>query len=172
MAHKIFHKNRSDTIDQRIQLSTLNTFLNSAMPEHIYEEIADENSAKCSQENVYLDVLNETTNTKKSVRFTAPQPKVKYHYSETNNVKCILKKKPVPLSMLQISPGSCEGQQHECCSPSSDSTSSFSSQIYTNSSIGSNTSSLNSTHSVAFNNMVDSFLNRFKTLPGMEIIIL
>ncbi len=55
---------------------------------------------------------------------------------------------------------------HSPSSASSSASSSFSSgQIYTSSSICSQSPSLTSTHSVAFNQMIDSFLNRFKTTP-------
>ena len=129
--------------------------------DHIYEEISDTDS-------VYLEIADEIqrisidTN-KKSVRFNRSNHGAKQANSLSRG--SILKKQQP--TMVQISPGSQECMfSHSPSSASSSASSSFSSgQIYTSSSICSQSPSLTSTHSVAFNQMIDSFLNRFKTTP-------
>ena len=158
-----------------IELTDLNSKKSS--DEHIYEEIVDEPPQ--SKENVYLEILDNVEATedslyrKKCVRFKGAQSNNIGNQSTSNSFKCILKKPTslASMSMLQISSsGYGEEAALECCShsPSSSSSSgssSFSSsQIYTNNSIGSTNSSLNSTHSIVFNQMVDEFLNRFTTM--------
>ena len=127
--------------------------------DHIYEEISDADS-------VYLEIADEIqrisidTN-KKSVRFNRSNHGAKQ--ANSLNRGSILKKQ----QPIQISPGSQECMfSHSPSSASSSASSSFSSgQIYTSSSICSQSPSLTSTHSVAFNQMIDSFLSRFKTPP-------
>ena len=164
-----------------IELTDLN--LKKSSDDHIYEEIVDEPPQ--SKENVYLEILDNVEATdnslyrKKCVRFKGPQSNSIGNQSTSNGFKCILKKPTslASMSMLQISSsGYLHGEEvaTECCShsPSSNSSSgssSFSSsQIYTNNSIGSTNSSLNSTHSIVFNQMVDEFLNRFTTLSKVN----
>jgi len=123
---------------------------------HIYEEIPDTNEA------IYLDVLHEIDlSTKKIVRFNnalhkQPQPS---KCETLSSFKCILKKSPSPSVSLH-SPQS----NHSMSSTSSSASSSSSNgQIYTNSSIASSSSSI---HSVAFNALIDTVLNRFHTSPA------
>ena len=142
---------------------------------HIYEEISDQEmttnlryfSNNNSTTPIFLNTLDDkvvfSDTHKKSVRF------IKASQNNNNtinplmtvpNMKCILKKSP-PNIQIDSPSQECLCSSH---SPSSSSSgSSFSNgQIYTTNSIGSNSSTLSSTHSVAFNQMIDTFLNRFK----------
>lgn len=145
--------------------------------DHIYEEISDNESSPYREDennSMYLEILDNhelegynrinIDTAKKSVRFNRNSNN-QFSQSRTELKNSILKKSS-PAPSLQISPGTQDCLFSHSPSSNSSASSSFSSgQIYTSNSICSRSPSLTSTHSVAFNQMIDSFLNRFKTNP-------